>query len=806
MTTALYRRYRPETFAEVIGQSHVTEPLMAALAADRVTHAYLFSGPRGSGKTTSARILARCLNCAKAPTAIPCGQCDSCRELAVGGSGSLDVVEIDAASHNGVDDARELRERATFAPARDRFKIFILDEAHMVTAQGFNALLKLVEEPPEHVKFVFATTEPEKVIGTIRSRTHHYPFRLVPPEQLEQHLQRICDAEGVTVGTGVIPLVVRAGAGSVRDSLSVLDQLIAGSLGSLDYAQAVALLGYTDAVLLDSVIEAVAVADGAGVFGVVDQIVESGQDPRRFAEDLLVRLRDLLVIEVSGAAAPALLPAVPKDQYERMQAQARQLGAVRLSLAADLTNAALMEMTGVTSPRLQLELLFARVLVTMAGAAGAVALPVAQVVPVAPVVPVVPVPPQVPVQAQPPAQAQPEQRAAQSAPPVPEHPNVAQQAPQAPQAHVPQAPSEPKAPVAPQTGQAQNQDPLRLIHGRWEEVLGCLGNNHKGAWAMVAQWSMPVEVNNGVLIMQFRSNPVAHNFMQRQYDAYLSAAIKEVLGLQLAVKTRLESDGQETNAAAGTPGQASPPPRPAGTPGSGARRQGVGQGAGPAGANVPQPAPQPSQPTPQPAPDADWPEVTVPGQQPSTPPGPQPGKQPGGQVSGQLGGGAPAVPVRASSLEPVQDAPNVVPFEPVTPSGLPEPAKPHLTPVPTPNPESVLGLVPPPPSAKPEITPANERKLVSEPGFEPEPGPWPEPEFEPRFEPDFEPRFEAGLATEPGSADLPAENPRAALKPVAPVDDEPSPEDQDVSESKHLGVPIAMSVLGATIINNTDPK
>ena len=288
MSTALYRRYRPESFAEVIGQEHVTVPLSAALDKDRVNHAYLFSGPRGCGKTTSARILARCLNCEQGPTSTPCGVCDSCVDLARGGPGSLDVVEIDAASHGGVDDARSLRERAVFAPARDRFKIFIIDEAHMVSTQGFNALLKIVEEPPPHVRFVFATTEPEKVIGTIRSRTHHYPFRLVPPERLQAYLAELCEREGVRVGQGVLPLVVRAGAGSVRDSLSVLDQLIAGAgPGGLEYGTAVSLLGYTDGALLDDVVDALAAGDGATVFRVVDRVIESGHDPRRFVEDLL---------------------------------------------------------------------------------------------------------------------------------------------------------------------------------------------------------------------------------------------------------------------------------------------------------------------------------------------------------------------------------------------------------------------------------------------------------------------------------------------------------------------------------------
>ena len=368
MTTALYRRYRPDTFEQVIGQEHVTKPLQAALRAHRVNHAYLFSGPRGCGKTTSARILARCLNCAEGPTDTPCGQCESCRELATGGPGSLDVVEIDAASHGGVDDARDLRERATFAPVRDRYKVFIIDEAHMVSPQGFNALLKLVEEPPEHVKFIFATTEPERVIGTIRSRTHHYPFRLVPPDILEPYLQTLCDEEHIRVGEGVLPLVIRAGGGSVRDSLSVLDQLMAGAIdGEIAYKTAVALLGYTDTALLDETVDALAGGDGGAAYRVIEKMVSSGHDPRRFVEDFLQRLRDLLIIAVAGDGANDVLVGTPHDQFERMSVQAKNWGTHALSRAADLTDEALRSMTGATSPRLQLELLIGRILVPGAG-------------------------------------------------------------------------------------------------------------------------------------------------------------------------------------------------------------------------------------------------------------------------------------------------------------------------------------------------------------------------------------------------------------------------------------------------------
>lgn len=336
---------------------------MTALRKNRVNHAYLFSGPRGCGKTTSARILARCLNCAEGPTDTPCGVCPSCVELARGGSGSLDVIEIDAASHGGVDDARDLRERATYAPVRDRYKIFIIDEAHMVTSAGFNALLKIVEEPPEHIKFIFATTEPDKVIGTIRSRTHHYPFRLVPPEPLMAYLELLCRQENVPVAPGVLSLVIRAGGGSVRDSLSVLDQLMAGAgPNGLDYELAVALLGYTHASLLDDVVEAVAASDAATVFRAVDRVIQTGHDPRRFVEDLLERFRDLIIVQAMPESAQSILRGMPADQIARMQNQAHNLGAAELSRAADVTNTALTEMTGATSPRLHLELLCARIL------------------------------------------------------------------------------------------------------------------------------------------------------------------------------------------------------------------------------------------------------------------------------------------------------------------------------------------------------------------------------------------------------------------------------------------------------------
>ncbi|MFJ9858578.1 DNA polymerase III subunit gamma and tau [Streptomyces albogriseolus] len=364
---ALYRRYRPESFAEVIGQEHVTDPLQQALRNNRVNHAYLFSGPRGCGKTTSARILARCLNCEQGPTPTPCGTCQSCRDLARNGPGSIDVIEIDAASHGGVDDARDLREKAFFGPASSRYKIYIIDEAHMVTSAGFNALLKVVEEPPEHLKFIFATTEPEKVIGTIRSRTHHYPFRLVPPGTLREYLGEVCQKEGIAVEEGVLPLVVRAGAGSVRDSMSVMDQLLAGAgEEGVTYAMATSLLGYTDGSLLDSVVEAFATGDGAAAFEVVDRVIEGGNDPRRFVADLLERLRDLVILAAVPDAADKGLIDAPADVIERMQAQAGTFGPAELGRAADIVNEGLTEMRGATSPRLQLELICARVLLPAA--------------------------------------------------------------------------------------------------------------------------------------------------------------------------------------------------------------------------------------------------------------------------------------------------------------------------------------------------------------------------------------------------------------------------------------------------------
>lgn len=548
MTTALYRRYRPDTFADVVGQEHVTTPLMQALRADRVNHAYLFSGPRGCGKTTSARILARCLNCAQGPTDSPCGECDSCVELARGGAGSVDVVEIDAASHNGVDDARELRERAAFAPARDRYKIFILDEAHMVTTQGFNALLKLVEEPPPHVRFIFATTEPEKVIGTIRSRTHHYPFRLVPPPVLTGYLQSLCEAEGVTVASGVLPLVVRAGGGSVRDTLSVLDQLMAGSdAAGVSYERAIALLGFTDATLLDDAIDAIAAADGASLFDVVQRVMSTGHEPRRFVEDLLERMRDLLVLTAAGEGGVRALGEMPEDQLERMRDQARRLGLARGSVAADLINDALTRMVGATSPRLHLELLCARLLASDPGTvATAPAAPAAR--PSRASEPAVATPAPAPAAAPAPAPAANPTPAPTAAPaPAPKPAPAPAAAPEtasdddwspAPAAPAPttvgaSAPATTPA-TTPSTGPAGGAADTELVRRRWPEVLGTL-ERWRVTWTLVSQNAQVSSVEDGALSLAVANPNLVSMLDGGKHAENLQLAIRETLGMQLRI-------------------------------------------------------------------------------------------------------------------------------------------------------------------------------------------------------------------------------------------------------------------------------
>ncbi len=542
MTTALYRRYRPEAFGEMIGQAQVTEPLMTALRGDRVGHAYLFSGPRGCGKTTSARILARCLNCAQGPTDTPCGECDSCVELGRDGGGSLDVVEIDAASHNGVDDARDLRERAVFAPARDRFKIFILDEAHMVTPQGFNALLKLVEEPPDHVKFIFATTEPEKVIGTIRSRTHHYPFRLVPPAPMLEYVEKLCETEGVSVEAGVLPLVVRAGGGSPRDTLSLLDQLIAGSEdGNVRYQRAVSLLGYTHAELLDEVVDAFGAQNPAAAFTAVDRVVQTGQDPRRFVDDLLERLRDLIVVAATGQGAAAVLRGISAEDLARMTRQADAFGASRLSHTADIVIATLDDMTGATSPRLQLELMVARVL---ARGGDAVAASVAAVPAVAVVAP-----------AERGAVAAPAEPAAPAVSPRTDTPNIETPA----VAPVQASAVAPQAAVAPPTGPVS----LQRMRDAWLEVLARLEDISRSSW-LIASAAAVVALDDDVLTLSFQSQSDVAKFKQLSAGAGpsqdLRQAILAVLGIRVKYLAKHDA-GRASDPGGPTPDAPAPQPK-----------------------------------------------------------------------------------------------------------------------------------------------------------------------------------------------------------------------------------------------------
>jgi DNA polymerase-3 subunit gamma/tau len=504
VTTALYRRYRPESFGELIGQTQVVEPLMAALRADRVNHAYLFSGPRGCGKTTSARILARCLNCAEGPTDTPCGKCPSCIDLSRGGSGSLDVVEIDAASHNGVDDARDLRERAIFAPARDRYKIFILDEAHMVTTQGFNALLKIVEEPPAHVKFIFATTEPDKVIGTIRSRTHHYPFRLVPPGELLEYLTTVLESEGFSAEGGVMPLVVRASGGSVRDALSLLDQLIAGSDSKeIAYERAVNLLGFTHDQLMSEVIDAFAEIDPAKAFAAVDKVIQSGQDARRFLEDLLERIRDLMLVSSLGDGARAILRGLGPEQFDLLTIQANRFGLNQLTSAAEATSKALADTSAASNPRLQLELLCARVL------APAIEAPVKRVVETV-----------AKPAAAPAAKAAEPAPAAVKAAPTPE-----------PVAQKPVA--EKPAPAA-----AGPMNTATFKNG-WQDILDALAKKSRSAWA-VAFTTKVLDFEGDVLTLLFQSQRDVDAFKASQgASEVLRTVIKEKLGVTVKYRAKV---------------------------------------------------------------------------------------------------------------------------------------------------------------------------------------------------------------------------------------------------------------------------
>nr|WP_229119898.1 DNA polymerase III subunit gamma and tau [Enemella evansiae] len=649
---ALYRRYRPDTFAEVIGQEHVTEPLQRALVNNRVNHAYLFSGPRGCGKTTSARILARCLNCEQGPTPTPCGVCQSCQDLARGGPGSIDVIEIDAASHGGVDDARDLRERAFFAPVNSRYKIYIVDEAHMVTTAGFNALLKLVEEPPPHVKFIFATTEPERVIGTIRSRTHHYPFRLVPPKVLQAYLGELCEAEGIAVEQTVLPLVVRAGQGSVRDSLSVLDQLLGGAAETgVSYAQATALLGYTPDSLLDEILDAFAAGDAAGVFASVDKVIEVGQDPRRFGEDLLRRLRDLVIIAAVPDALGSGLVEAAEDQGERLQAQAAALGAGELTRAAEVIAAGLTEMRGTTAPRLHLELMCARVLLPGADVDDRglharldrlerrigmgqpadrqqpVEQPAAQ--PTAPQ-PAAPEP-----AAQEPATApRPEERpapepvspaaptpAAEPAPrpaePTPPPPAPAAETRPAPQPQ-PQAPQ--RQPPTPQPSGSAGGLSTADVRRLWPDVLEEVKGRRRFTWILISQNAQVHEVRDGVLTLALKNAGARESFGKGGNEDVLVDALVQVLGSNLRIQTLVDD---------------APAPAPA-EPATRDPWAGGGPGTPAPSASPPSADPPPAAPTP-PAPAT-----------PATPAAPGPPAEPQGRTDPPT---APATPSGAEAAQ-----------------------------------------------------------------------------------------------------------------------------------------------------------
>lgn len=577
---ALYRKYRPATFAEVVGQEHVTEPLSIALEAGRINHAYLFSGPRGCGKTSSARILARSLNCAQGPTATPCGVCDSCQALAPNAPGSIDVVELDAASHGGVDDTRELRDRAFYAPAQSRYRVFIVDEAHMVTTAGFNALLKIVEEPPEHLIFIFATTEPEKVLPTIRSRTHHYPFRLLPPKTMRSLIGRICEQEGVAVDDAVYPLVIRAGGGSPRDTLSVLDQLVAGAEGAhVTYQRALGLLGATDMALIDDAVDALAAADAAALFGAVESVIDAGHDPRRFATDLLERFRDLILLQAVPDAASRGVVDAPEDVLERMRDQATRIGPASLTRYAEVVQAGLGEMRGATAPRLLLEVVCARLLLPSASDSESallqrverietrldMSIPGSEAPAAAPRSASASAESEPPVRFTRPSAAaaakpeskpepKPESKPEPKPAPVPEPPPAAQAAP------------EPVAAPAVETASAPGELNTAAVRSMWPTVREKVRQRSRTTEVMLAGATVRA-IEGNTLVLSHESAPLAKRLCEQRNADVIAEALKDALGVNWRVRCE-----------AGAPASAAPPPP-------------AGGGAGPAATNVTEPAP-----------------------------------------------------------------------------------------------------------------------------------------------------------------------------------------------------------------------
>ena len=543
MSLALYRKYRPSIFADVIGQEHVTTPLSNALESGKIHHAYLFSGPRGCGKTSSARIMARSLNCEKGPTPTPCGTCQSCKDLVANGPGSLDVIELDAATHGLVDDARDLRDKAFFAPVQSRYKIYIIDEAHQLGPGAANALLKVVEEPPAHVLFIFATTEPDKLISTIRSRTHHYPFRLVPPAILSAHLEKICEQEGIKVAKGVIPLVVRSSGGSVRDALSVLGQLLAGA-GSdgVTYEIAVALLGFTDTALLDEAIDALAARDSATLFNTVDRVVESGADPKRFAQDLLERLRDLIIVEASDQNNSSILNELPQDQLDRIRAQAKLIGVATLIRAADILAQGLTSMRGATPPRLILELICGRILLPASDDAALLArveklerlLSISN-----------------------PTQALPEKSEPKAA--------VAAEVKAEPKVESKPAPAKP-AQVKAESSKAQEVKPkeeseksikpsgsieISALRRMWPEVIESVKKRRRLTWSLLSTSAQILSLDDEVITIGMVNIGAKDSFIRSESDLILSDAFEEVTGVRRRIAATVDASISTTTMARG---------------------------------------------------------------------------------------------------------------------------------------------------------------------------------------------------------------------------------------------------------------